>query len=193
MTGPDPDIEIGKLERGERAGRHPARGERPAEDAHAAPVAPGHVLDLPFAASSEETEAGHRIREPREDLNVVVSAHREHRDTSRGKAIDSTPEIAVCFEEVVLLLDDVAREQDRVDFRVEGEVDGARPRRGRPELVRPQRVQNALRQTRGLPAEMDVTDAEKLHDFARSCAGQAPRILERTGSLQLSQVCNAVC
>ena len=169
--GPLARIERGKLVGGERARRDPALGEGPAEHLHAPAVAPGDASDLPGTAAPEQSEAGHRVGEAGEDLDVVVPAHREHRDPGRRQPIDPAAQIAIRLVEVVLLLDDVAREQHRIDLVREGEVDGEPPRRGRSELARPELVQKPRGQARGLPAEMDVTDAKKLHDFSRPCAG----------------------
>ena len=149
--------------RGERARQYPPLGEGPAEDADLPSVAPGDLFDLPLPAASEEAKAGYRIREARENLHVVVPAHREHRYPGRREAIDPAAEIAVCLVEVVFLLDDISREQHRVGLGVESEVDGAGPRRARPEVTGPDLVQHSLRQARRLPAEMDVTDAKELH------------------------------
>ena len=156
-------IERRKLVRGKRARQYPALGEGPAEDADLPSIASGHLFDLPLTAAPEEAKAGYRIREARENLHVVVAAHREHRDPGRREAIDPAAEIAVGLVEVVLLLDDISREQHRVGLGLESEADGARPRCGRPEIAGPNLVQNPLRQARWLPAEMDVTDAKKLH------------------------------
>ena len=164
-------IERGKLVGDERARRDPALGEGPAEHLHAPAVAPGDVPDLPRAAAPEQPEAGNRVGKAGEHLDVVVPAHREHRHPGRGEPVDPAAEVTVGLVEVVLLLDDVAREQHPVDLVGEGEVDGEPPRGGRPELARPDLVQEPRGQARGLPAEMDVTDAKKLHDFSRPCAG----------------------
>ena len=101
----------------------------------------------------------------------MVPAHREHRDPGRREAIDPAAKIAVGLVEVVFLLDDVAGEQHRVHLGLQGEVDGEPPGRSRPQLARPELVQHSLRQARRLPAEMDVTDAKKLHHSSRPCAG----------------------
>ena len=165
-------VERGKLVDGERARRYPGLGEGPPEHLHAPAVAPGDVQDLPRPAPPEQPEAGNRVGEAGEDLDVVVPAHREHRDPGRGQPVDPAAQVAVGLVEVVLLLDDVAREQHRVDLVGEGEVDGEPPRRGRPEFARLDLVEEPRGQARGLPAEMDVTDAKKLHDLRPSCSGQ---------------------
>ena len=167
-------VELGKLVGGERARGDPALGKGPAEHLHAPAVAPGDLLNLPGAAPSDQPESGHRVGKAGEDLDVVVSAHREQRDPGRGQPVDPAAQIAVGLVEVVLLLDDVAREQHRIDLVCEGEVDREPPRRGRPELARLQLIQKPRGQARGLSAEMDVTDAKKLHDFSRSCAQRGP-------------------
>ena len=166
---PGAAIEHGQIVGGERARRDPSLGKGPAEHLHTPAVAPGDPLDLPDAAPPEQLEAGHRVGEAGEDLHVVVPAHRENAGPGRRQPVHPAAEVPVRLVEVVLLLDDVAREQHRIDLVPKGEVDGEPPRRGRPELARLQFVRKPRGQARGLPAEMDVTDAKKLHD------GEPPR------------------
>ena len=182
MTGPEPGSSTGRSWAANGLVDTRRSGKDQPSTCTRRPSRPATPADLPDAAPPEQSKPWHRIGEAGEDLHVVVPAHREHGDPGRREPVHPAAEIPVRLVKIVLLLDYVAREQYRVDLVSKGEVDGDPPRRGRPELARLELVQEPRGKARGLPAEMDITNAEKLHDFSRAWAGPGPgEAAPRTG------------
>ena len=123
---------------------------------------------LPAPPAPEQGETGDGVGQTRKHPDVVVARDSQHRDARFGEPLDALPEIGEGLEEVVVLVDHVAGEEEGVDVAVQRALHEPPPRSRRIEVVGV--VGQRVGQTRGPPPEMDVGRAQEPHTPHHACS-----------------------
>ena len=146
----------------DRAVAHPSFGKGPTQDFDR--IA-GLVLDdprLPLPPAAEEFEALDLVRQSWQRLDVMIPRHGEHPDLGVEQSMHRGLERSQGLEASIGTLDDVTREENRVDTFLDRALDGGfESRLGREgPRIHPLAIES-VGQASGARTQMDIANGEE--------------------------------